>query len=143
MSEAPLHDVLKLKLVALVREFAQSSVANVLSNQAALSVGHTEFEAMRDGETIASVELRGGEITFQTHHGVFGCLYPAFELGSGSLRTTATGEKIDLAQALRIIRVCFRTADDVRIVDDSDSFDGEVFVVDPDTSRDLIEQYQT
>lgn len=44
---------------------------------------------------------------------------------------------------LRASRTCFRTADEVRLIDDRDALDEEACVVDPDTAVDLIETHQT
>ena len=143
MDAAGLYGVLKVKMLALVSEFAPSQCRRALVQQAAAAEGRIDFEAWLNGNLMAMVTLDGEGIDFVCFQGIHGRLYPDFVLEPQSMRRTLTGEAIDVATALRTLRVSFREADDVRLVDDRDAPDEETFVVDPDTEQDLIEVHHT
>lgn len=140
---AGLYGVLKVKMLALVSEFAPARDRRALVQQTAASEGRVDFEAWLNGNLMATVTLDGEGIDFVCYQGIHGRLYPDFVLEPQSMRRTLTGEAIDVAVALRTLRVSFREADDVRLVDDRDTPDEETFVVDPDTEQDLIEVHHT
>ncbi|MEZ7523959.1 hypothetical protein [Burkholderia vietnamiensis] len=143
MDVSGLYGVLKVKMLALVREFAPARDRRALVQQTAASEGRIDFEAWLNGNLMATVTLDGEGIDFVCYQGIHGRLYPDFVLEPQSMRRTLTGEAIDVAVALRTLRVSFREADDVRLVDDRDTPDEETFVVDPDTEQDLIEVHHT
>jgi len=143
MKERALEGVLRTRLMALIAEFALPAQARTLLHRASEAVGRIDFEAHLHGNEIASISLDPTGIRFLTHHGIHGRLYPNFSLDDDSLTRTATGERIDLAATLRTLRVCFRQADELKLTDDREEFDEEVFIVDPSTAEHLIEEQQT
>ncbi|NRF83779.1 hypothetical protein HQ619_07540 [Burkholderia gladioli] len=143
MDAAGLYGVLKAKMLALVSEFAPARDRRALVQQTAAAQGRIDFEAWLNGNLMAMVTLDGEGIDFVCFQGIHGRLYRDFGLEPQSMRRTLTGEVIDVATALRTLRVGFREADDVRLVEDRDSPDEETFVVDPDTEQDLIEVHHT
>ena len=143
MKEGALEGILRTRLMALIAEFAVPAQARTLLHRASEAVGRVDFEAHAHGAETASISLDGESLRFLTHHGIHGRLYPNFLLDDDSLTRTATGERIDLAAALRTLRVCFRQADELKLTDDREEFDDEVFIVDPSTAELLIEEQQT
>jgi hypothetical protein len=143
MSEGALERVLRARLMALIVEFAMPAQARMLVDRAFDAMGRVDFEAHLHGLELASVAMDPTGIRFLSHHGIHGRLYPNFVLDDDSLTHTATGERIELATALRMLRVCFRQANELKLTDDGDEFDDEVFIVDPSTAEHLIEEQQT
>ncbi|MBC8641593.1 hypothetical protein IAG25_32740 [Caballeronia sp. EK] len=143
MKDGALEGVLRTRLMALIAEFVLPTQARTLLHRASEAVGRIDFEAHLHGNEIASISLDPTGIRFLTHHGIHGRLYPNFLLDDESLTRTATGERIDLAATLRTLRVCFRQADELKLTDDREEFDEEVFIVDPSTAEHLIEEQQT
>jgi hypothetical protein len=137
------HQATKRRMLSLIAEFASPSDLTALVNQATDALGKFDFEARMHEEVIARVAFGIDEIVFDTHHGISGKLYPQFELDTNSLRSSATGQLIDIAGALRLLRVSFRLASDVRIIEQRDGEDEETFVVDPDLSEKLTFEHQT
>jgi acetoin utilization deacetylase AcuC-like enzyme len=143
MKEIALEGVLRTRLMALIAEFALPVQAKALLHRASEAVGRIDFEAHLHGNEIASISLDADGIRFLCHHGIYGRLYPNFGLDEESLTRTATGQPIDLAATLRTLRLCFRQADELKLTDDREEFDEEVFIVDPSTAEHLIEEQQT
>lgn len=138
-----LYGILRLKMLALVAEFSPRGQERSLTQQAGVAVGRIDFEAWLHGNLMATVTLHGEGIDFVCYQGIHGRLYPDFILEQQSMTRTSTGQCIDVATALRTLRVSFREADEVRLIDDRDAPDEETFVVDPDTEQDLIEAHHT
>jgi hypothetical protein len=143
MKEGAREKVLRTRLMALIAEFALPVQARTLLHRASEAVDRIDFEAHLHGNEIASISFDAQGIRFLCHHGIHGRLYPNFVLDDDSLTRTATGERIDLAATLRTLRVFFRQADELKLADDRQEFDEEVFIVDPSTAEHLIEEQQT
>lgn len=136
-------NVLKHRMLSLIAEFSPVGKSGTYLQQAGVAEGRIDFEAWRDSNLVAKITLYGDGIEFVCHQGIHGRLYPEFALDQESMARTPTGEFVDVAAALRTLRVSFRTADDVRLISDNEALEEETFVVDPDTEMDLIEQHYT
>lgn len=135
--------VIKLKMLSLVAEFAPQTGARALAQQAGQALDGYDFEARLHDSLIARVTLDDEGIGFESYQGIHGRLFPEFSLDADSLATTLTGQPVDVAGALRLLRFGFRAATDVRIVEDRDDFDEETFIVDPETFEALLFEHQT
>lgn len=143
MDATGLYGILKVRMLALVSEFAPPGQRRTLLQQAGTAEGQIDFEAWMDSNLTATVILTGDGIEFACYQGIHGRLYPEFVLEAQSLSRTLTGEAVDVATVLRTLRVSFREAQDVRLIEDRDTPDEETFVVDPETEQDLIEAHHT
>lgn len=137
------HGVMKVKMLSLVAEFSPQAMARALAQQAGLALAGFDFEARLHDSLIARVTLDAEGIGFESFQGIHGRLFPEFSLDPESLVTSLTGQPVDVAGALRLLRVGFRAANDVRIVEDRDDFDEETFIVDPDTLEAQQFEHQT
>jgi len=138
--------VTMLKMLAVIREFGPAVQVRTLTHQALLAQDGLDYEARLHEQPFARVRLEGEEITFETHDGVCGRLFPDFALDPHSLTTTAQGRCVDVASVLDGLKNAFRLADDVRVVATGAATlgeDDETFIVDPQISDTLVFEHQT
>lgn len=142
MSTVDTSNVARVKMMSLIADLAGAHGLS-FTQLAASAFGRLEFQAHRLGSLQASVSLDGGHIEFGCYTGIHGKLYPVFSLDDESFKRTAGGELVTEEVALRLLRECFLGADDLRLEDDREDLDEEVFVVDPAVEQELIEEHHT
>ncbi|MEX3917890.1 hypothetical protein AB4Y43_16860 [Paraburkholderia sp. BR10872] len=135
-----------LKMISVMKEFTTGGESRALIQQALLHPDGFHFEANLQEQPLARVSLQGEEISFETHDGISGRLYPEFALDAYSLTTTARGNPADLPAVLAALKTAFSAADDVRVSaagPTAEGADDETFIVDPQIFDTLAFEHQT